>query len=164
MKKTILFIAVMLFGVNVFAQSEKEVIRLSEPVMVTDQVEVFGSEMDLNSTADAQSLSEAIASDISEDEILVTTEISQVCDKKGCFFVAQEGDVSARITFIDYSFFIPTNSAGKTVTVRGVLSEKVLSEEQAKHYAEDAGNDPDAIKGEQKEYAIVATSVAIPKD
>jgi hypothetical protein len=40
---------------------------------------------------------------------------------------------------------------------------KELSEEKAKHYAQDSGADPDAIEGPQKEYSVVATSVLIYK-
>lgn len=165
MRKTILFIATLFIYTNATAQeANTEVIRLSEPVMQTDEFEIFGSEMEISEINHSQSLRQAIEGTITDEEIFITTEVAQVCQKKGCFFIAQEGDLSARITFVDYSFFIPTNSAGKTVTLRGVLSEKTISEEQAKHYAEDAGKDPSLISGDQKEYAIVATSVAIPKD
>ena len=163
MKKSILFIALALFAVSVSAQTEKEVIRLSDPIMVTETAEVFGSEMDLTTVENAQSLSGAIASERSENEVLIKTEVVKVCQKKGCFFIAQDGDLNARVSFIDYSFFVPTDAAGKEVVLRGVLSEKELSEEQAKHYAEDAGENPDLISGTQKEYSIVATSVMVPK-
>ena len=163
MKKTILFIAACLVTGLLYAQEETEVVRLSEPVMITETAEIFGSEMDLTKIEDAQSLSSVIASELSEDEVLIKTEVAQVCEKKGCFFVAQDGEFNARVSFIDYSFFVPTDAAGKEVVLRGVLSEKELTEEEAKHFAEDAGEDPHAISGAQKEYSIVATSVLVPK-
>ena len=163
MKKTILFIAACLVTGSLYAQEETEVVRLSEPVMITETAEIFGSEMDLTKIEDAQSLSSVIASELSEDEVFIKTEVAQVCEKKGCFFIAQDGEFNARVSFIDYSFFVPTDAAGKEVVLRGVLSEKELTEEEAKHFAEDAGEDPDAISGAQKEYSIVATSVLVPK-
>jgi hypothetical protein len=159
-----LFITLILCSTWASAQNNNEVIRLSEPVVETESFEVFGSEMEATYDEQLSSLTEAIESGEQEEELYVQTEIVQVCQKKGCFFVAQDEDFSARVTFIDYSFFIPTNSAGKTVVVRGTLNEKILSEEQARHYAEDEGKDPSGIIGEQKEYSIVATSVLIPKD
>ena len=163
MKKTILFIAAVLISGFVHAQTESEVIRLSEPVMSNDDVEVFGSDMDLTTVNSAVSLSDAISAGADENEVLIKAEVSKVCQKKGCFFIAQDGDKQARVSFIDYSFFIPTDATGKELVFRGVLEEKELSEEQAKHYAEDAGENADAISGPQKEYSIVATSVLVPK-
>ena len=162
MKKifTTLFLTVM--SIAVFAQ-DSEVVRLSEPVQETETYEVFGSE--INEWNETESLTALIESkeDISGKEVTLETEVAKVCQKKGCFFVANQDGYSARITFKDYSFFIPTDSQGKTVKLVGTFNVKELSEEQAKHYAEDAGEDADAIKGPQKEYSIVATSILIPK-
>lgn len=164
MNKIFTIIIAGLFVVNLHAQNrESEVIRLSEPVETTDSYEVFGSKI----KADAKpiALSEVItnSAEYIEKEILVTASVKQVCAKKGCFFIAQSGDKTARITFVDYSFFIPTDAGGKEVTIQGVFNEKELTEQQARHYAEDAKQDTEHIKGPQKEYSIVATAVVIPK-
>ena len=142
---------------------QSEVVKLSDPVIETEDFEVFGSEMDIKASENALSLSDAITESDQESEMMINATINKVCMKKGCFFIAVDGDNSARVTFKDYGFFIPTNSAGKQVVFRGILSEKVLSEEQAMHFAEDAGETTDNIEGEQKEFSIVATSVMIPK-
>ncbi|WP_421774678.1 DUF4920 domain-containing protein [Gracilimonas sp.] len=162
MKKIFIPVFLMLLSTSLFAQ-EAEVIRLSEPVQQTDAYEVFGSEVE--QWNEATSLISLIESEeeLSGKEVTVETEIAKVCQKKGCFFVANQDGYSARITFKDYGFFIPTDSQGKTVKLVGTFTVKELSEEQAKHYAEDAGEDADAIEGPQKEYSIVATSVMIPK-
>lgn len=138
----------------------QEVKRLSEPVQVTDQFEVFGEAVEFE-TITPMLLSTAIEK--KAEEVFLVTEVKEVCAKKGCFFIASDGDLTARVTFKDYGFFIPTDSGGKEVILKGVLSEKILTEDQAKHYAEDAGKDPDLIKGEQREYSVVATSVIVPK-
>ncbi len=65
------------------------------------------------------------------------------------------------MTFKDYRFFIPTDAAGAKVQLTGTFKIKPLTEEQAKHYAEDAGKNPDDIEITEKEYNIVATSVKI---
>ena len=166
MKYTLTLLIALLISTVSFAQEseKKEVLRLSEPVEVTDQYEVFGSKI---KTKDApKPLADVIAksADHQDKEVIVTANVTEVCSKKGCFFVANSGDKSARITFVDYSFFVPTDSQGKDVTIVGVFNEKTLTEEQAKHYAEDAGQNPDDVVGEQKEYSIVATSVVIPKN
>ncbi len=164
MKKLFIFTFAIFFAVSLQAQNqETEAIRLSEPVEATENYEVFGSK--IKSDSKPVPLSEVIANgeEYAGKEVLVTASVNKVCAKKGCFFIAQSGDETARVTFIDYSFFVPTDAGGKEVTIQGVFSEAELTEERAKHYAEDAGQDPDRIKGPQKEYSIVATSVVIPK-
>ena len=137
-----------------------EVTRLSEPVEVTDDAEVFGAPLD----ADARSASlEALLGnpdDYLDTSVRVEARISEVCQKKGCFMIATAGDKAVRISFRDYSFFVPTDTGGKTVTLTGTLVERVLSEKQAAHFREDAGSD--TIQS-GKVYEIVADSVSIPK-
>lgn len=164
MKKLLFTLVLSAFAMSAYSQTKQEVIRLSEPIIATDNYEIFGEELKTDSKE--QTLTELINNEgISEEEIVVvTTEVTEVCEKKGCFFVAHEGEYSARITFKDYGFFIPTDSKNKKVTVVGTFSKKVLSEEKAKHYAEDAGKNADEIKGEQTEYSILASSVIIYKN
>lgn len=162
MKKTLLLSIFLFTSVSILAQSSETVIRLSEPVQENANYEVFGEEINIESLK-PMSLSEIVNQELVQTDVILETTVSEVCNKKGCFFVAQEGDYTARITFKDYGFFIPTDSKGKKVTLIGAFSVNTLTEEKAKHYAEDAGKDPESIEGPQKEYSIVATSVVIPK-
>ncbi len=162
--KQLLFTALLLtISLSVTAQ-DGEVKRNSEPVAVTETHEIFGEVF--TEPKNLLTLNEVITNEEEYigKEIIVEATIAEVCQDKGCFFVAQSGESTARITFIDYSFFVPTDSQGKKVTLAGTFSKKVISEEDAKHFAEDAGKDPGAVKGDQIEYSIVATSVSIPKN
>ncbi|MCG8373604.1 MAG: DUF4920 domain-containing protein [Balneolales bacterium] len=156
-----LFLFLLVSGVHVSAQ--ESVVRLSEPVWQSDDYELFGNIEDKSKLSSPIVLTEAIKAGQDSVQAAFTLSISQVCEKKGCFFVAKEEEVEARITFKDYGFFIPTDATGKEVVIYGTFSKKILTEEQAKHYAEDAGLNPDTITGEQTEYSIVATSAMIPK-
>ena len=142
--------------------AESEVKRLSEPVEVTATHEIFGSALPETGTplafADLMKDNEKYL----DQEVLVETRIAKVCQKKGCFFVAQEGPSTARVTFKDYGFFIPTDSGGKNVVLLGTFSRKSMSKEQAEHYAADLGEAPPAAP-EEFEYSIVASAVKIPK-
>jgi hypothetical protein len=143
------------------ATGQGEVIRLSKPVAVTTEYEFYGATLpESNSPI---SLGELIGnSDKYQDqEVMVETRIAKVCQKKGCFFVATEGASSARITFKDYGFFIPTDSGGKTVTLVGVFSRQPVSKEQAEHYAADLG-EAEAPGTSGFEYSIVASAVRLP--
>lgn len=164
MKKLIVVTVLVFFGINTTAQDSKKVIKLSEPILVTETYEVYGEK--LKKMDEPISLTSLVAStnELESDQVLVKTSIAEVCEKKGCFFIAQEGEHSVRITFKDYGFFIPTDSKGKEATIAGVFTKKVLSEEKAKHYAEDAGKESSDIIGDQVEYSIVASSIILNKE
>jgi hypothetical protein len=86
----------------------------------------------------------------------------EVCQNRGCWMVLTEGARSVRVTFVDYSFFVPKDIAGKTVVVEGVLSRKLLSADEAKHYAEESASGAAAPPGPREEWSLVATSVVVP--
>ncbi|MGB5290707.1 MAG: DUF4920 domain-containing protein [Lysobacterales bacterium] len=158
------FFTFMIIGITpgLFA-AESGVLRLSEPVEVTATHEVFGSA--LPETGKTLSLSDLMADNEKylDQEVLVETRIAKVCQKKGCFFVATEGAATARVTFKDYGFFIPTDSGGKDVVLLGTFSRKSVSKEQAEHYAADLGEKAAPLP-EKFEYSIVASAVKIPRD
>ena len=137
-----------------------EVTRLSEPVAVTDDAEIFGAPLDENARATSLEALLDSPGDFVDTAVKVDARISQVCQKKGCFMIATAGDRAVRISFKDYSFFVPTDTGGKTVTVTGTFIERELSEKQAAHFREDAGTD---TLQAGKVYEIVADAVSIPK-
>lgn len=140
-----------------------EVVRLSEPVEITADYEVFGSPME--DISPGMGLKDIVANqkELNGKVVRVTTRVAQVCQKKGCFFIATEGDTWARVTFANYEVFVPTDSSGKEVTLEGTFVRRKLTAEQAAHYAADIGKEGAEIVGPQFEYGIVATSVLLPK-
>ena len=88
----------------------------------------------------------------------VSGSITEVCKKKGCWMVLADGPNYARITFKDYSFFVPTDSHGARAVVYGSLHRERLTPDEANHFEEDAGRTPTA-ESDQFEYQIVASSV-----
>jgi hypothetical protein len=75
--------------------------------------------------------------------------------------VVRDGDMEARVIMKDYGFVVPIDSAGRKTSVEGVLKVKVFTEAQAKHLAEDGGEDPKAVAGERKEFLLTATAIDI---
>ena len=137
-----------------------DVVRLSDPVETTDTYETFGSP--LPEGAEVISLGTVLenSAEYLDQPVLIRTRVAQVCQAKGCFFVAQEGAHAARVSFVDYSFFVPSDISGRTVTLAGSLIERELSEAQAAHLNDDVG--AEAVRpGIQLE--IVATSVRVPR-
>jgi hypothetical protein len=162
MNTRIRFAPVVFATLILFAQAAPaDVTRLSEPVAVTDDAEIFGAPLD----ADARLTSLAALLDNPDEyvntAVRVEARISQVCEKKGCFMIATAGSKAVRISFRDYSFFVPTDTGGKTVTLTGTVIERELSEKQAAHFREDAGGSDTIQAG--KVYEIVADSVSIPR-
>ncbi|HVE65156.1 MAG TPA: DUF4920 domain-containing protein [Thermoanaerobaculia bacterium] len=94
--------------------------------------------------------------------LAVQAPAAEVCQNKGCWMVLTEGTRSVRVTFQDYGFFVPKDIAGKTVVVEGVLSRKLLSAEEAKHYAEESGATSTSPAGPREEWSLLATSVVVP--
>ena len=94
--------------------------------------------------------------------LAVKAPAAEVCQNKGCWMVLTEGPRSIRVTFQDYGFFVPKDIAGKTVVVEGVLSRKLLSADEAKHYAEESASGAAAPPGPREEWSLVATSVVVP--
>ena len=94
--------------------------------------------------------------------VLVTATAAQVCEKKGCWVVLQDGEKSVRVTMKDYGFFLPKDVVGKTLVVEGTLAEKVVTEKERRHYAEDAGKSKAEIakiEGDETSWSLVASSI-----
>src|SRR6056297_414785 len=145
------------------ALADDAVVRLSEPVNETETYEDFGAALPESETL--HSLEEAISQldELAGQSVVIEAEIQQVCQKKGCFFIARDGQTVARVRFQDYGFFIPTDSAGKTVTLAGTVTRVELSPEQAAHFAEDLGDAAPTPAMAEFEYQIMATAVRIPR-
>lgn len=139
-----------------------EIIRLSAPVSETTDYEIFGA---LPSASKPQmTLAEVVrkAKKYDGDIVRITTHVSKVCQRKGCFFIAVEGDIWARVIFKGYSFFLPTDSAGKQAMLEGILTRRVLDDGLAKHYANDLETAYSKVD-DQAEYVFTASSVLLVK-
>ena len=159
--RTLFVLLIMGIAPALFA-AESNVKRLSEPVAVTANHEIFGAMLPDSGTP--LSLKDLVK-DIDkyqDQEVLLATRIAKVCQKKGCFFVAHEGAVTARVSFKDYAYFIPTDSGGKDVVLLGTFSRKSVSKEEAEHYATDLGESATSSP-ERFQYSIVASAVKIPR-
>jgi hypothetical protein len=163
MFRFILPICVSLAALASTAVVAAEPIRLSEPVEVTADAEVFGAPLPDKSAGMSLKALIARSDELDGEAVRVTTRVAKICQKKGCFFIAQEGSDSARVTFADYGFFLPTDSGGKAVTLVGTFKLQTLEPAMAAHLAEDLGEIAPALDEPVMEYALVATSVIVPK-
>lgn len=102
---------------------------------------------------------------VSQDQLQkISGIVTKVCQKKGCWMILTDEDSHARITFKDYEFFVPATTGRVKAIVYGELTEAKLSERRAKHYAKDAGQSGENIKGSINEYSIVASGVYLEEN
>lgn len=100
--------------------------------------------------------------------VTVEGAVRKACTRKGCWMelaeTAQEGTHTpgCRVTFKDYGFFVPIDSAGSRARVQGKVEVGTLSASAVRHYEEEgaafAGKQPD---GTAREVRLVATGVQL---
>ena len=115
---------------------------------------------------DSQPLTDVIASaaKFNGKLIKVSGRVSKVCKKKGCWFTlaSNKGDGQfVRVKMKDYGFFVPTDCDGKNAVVEGTFKVVMVEEPERKHLADDAGDDPNKVKGKAMELSMVATAIDI---
>ena len=95
------------------------------------------------------------------------TTINSVCKKKGCWMKLDLGKgESSFVKFKDYGFFVPLNADGNEVIVKGYAFVDVVTVDELKHYAKDAGKSKEEIAKITKPeitYSFTATGVYIKK-
>jgi hypothetical protein len=154
-------IALLTAGASL-AADETKAIRLSEPVEQTADSESFGAPLDESIPAVTLEALAAGGDEYVGQAVRVVARVAKVCQKKGCFFVAQDGSSVMRVSFKDYGFFVPTDISGKRVTFVGEVVARDVSPDEAAHYSEDLGSEEKMLKP-GKTYEIVATSVRVPR-
>lgn len=97
--------------------------------------------------------------------VKIKGKIIECCKKKGCWMTVDIGNgKSLRVSFKDYSFFVPKDGDGKEVVFSGLAKKSVTKEADLKHFAEDAGKSKEEIakiKGDKEEVEFEADGVII---
>jgi hypothetical protein len=74
------------------------------------------------------------------DNVVVKGTIAQVCQAEGCWLkLKNEAGEDILVKFKDHAFLVPKDLAGKTAIAYGKATKKVISVDERKHMAEDAG-------------------------
>ena len=72
--------------------------------------------------------------------------INEICQNKGCWMTLDLMDENeAFVKFKDYGFFVPLNADGNEVIVNGYAFVDVVTVDELKHYAKDAGKSKEEI-------------------
>ena len=134
----------------------------------TEGFKVYGGKSEV---ASAMSLSDVVAQadTLKDKRVCVKGEISAVCKLRGCWMEVTDGTHTARVRFTKSEacsdgYYVPRNADGHKAYLNGTVEVLELSEDMARHYAEDKGlpkEEIEKIKGPQKEITIFADAVAI---
>ena len=98
-------------------------------------------------------------------KVKIIATIKEVCQKKGCWMTVQMGEDEVMVKFKDYAFFMPKDIAGREVIMEGKAYTEVTSVEDQRHFAEDAGESPEAIAAiteTKKTYTFLSNGVLVP--
>ncbi len=104
--------------------------------------------------------------DFDGKSVAVEAKVRKACERKGCWMELSPpsgNGPGVRVTFKDYGFFVPLDSAGRTAKVEGVVKVAELSEERAKHYESEGAVVPRGKDGKPREVQLVASGVELRK-
>ena len=129
-----------------------------------DPVLVRGEKLKGATTVEMKKLLDA-PSEFDGKTVMVEAKVRKACEKKGCWMelAGEEKGPGVRVTFKDYGFFVPLDSAGSTAKVEGVVKLTELSEQKAKHYEGEGASVPKGKDGKYREVQLVATGVELRK-
>lgn len=117
--------------------------------------------------APAVELSKLVASPEAYEGKTVTVEakVRKACERKGCWMelATSEKGPGVRVTFKDYGFFVPLDSAGRTAKVEGTVKVTVLDAAKAQHYQSEGATVPKGKDGQYREVQLVALGLELRK-
>ncbi len=101
-----------------------------------------------------------------DQAITVEGHVRAACTRRGCWMeVAENADPKlpgCRVTFKDYGFFVPTDSAGSQAKVQGTLGVATLPPERVAHLESEGGQFPHKNPdGSVNELRLVASGVEL---
>ena len=96
----------------------------------------------------------------------VTTEgtVQRACSRKGCWMEIGKGADACRVTFKDYAFFVPTDSAGAHAKIQGRLDARQVEAAAVAHLeSEGARFNHKNADGSATEVRMIASAVELQR-
>jgi len=99
-----------------------------------------------------------------EQSVITEGRVQRACSRKGCWMEIGEGDDACRVTFKDYGFFVPTDSAGAQARVQGKLTTQRIEPARVAHLeAEGAKFRNRQADGSATEVTLIASAVTLAR-
>jgi hypothetical protein len=105
--------------------------------VLADGSRLFGAELDEARTVTPLAEILAAPDRFSGQVVKTEGEISQVCQRMGCWMELRtsEGSPGIRVPMAGHSFFLPRDVAGRRATIEGTVQVEALSAEEREHLA-----------------------------
>ena len=68
-----------------------------------------------------------------ERSVITEGHVQRACSNRGCWMEIGEGENACRVTFKDYGFFVPTDSAGAQARVQGRITTQRIEPARVSH-------------------------------
>ncbi|WP_103070789.1 DUF4920 domain-containing protein [Aquimarina sediminis] len=168
MNKNILFFVglLMVIGCNPLNKEKK---TLSVSNISKENYESFGNKVSSDQIYHKNAMEKEFESLKEGDTVAVafSSTVNGVCKAKGCWMkVALGKDKETMVKFKDYGFFVPKDIENDTVIVQGKAFVSMVSVDEQRHYASDAGKSEEEIAGittPKKSYSFIADGVLIKR-
>lgn len=103
-----------------------------------------------------------------EKKVLIEGHVTRACSRKGCWMevaVDQKPDAArCRVTFENYSFFVPKDAAGSHVRLEGTVQVTEVKAGAVEHYESEGAKFPGKnADGSAREVRLVATGVELER-
>jgi hypothetical protein len=100
-----------------------------------------------------------------DQSLIVDAKVRRNCTRRGCWMEIADGSADApgcRVTFKDYGFFVPLDSAGSKARVQGTVQVRVVPGPEVEHLeSEGAKFANKQADGSAREVRMVATGVEL---
>ncbi len=95
--------------------------------------------------------------------VILEGQVVKACQNKGCWLelVPQGAERGIRVTFKDYGFFVPKDSAGHAARLEGAFERNVFSESDANHLIAEGVELTRNPDGTATELSFVAAAVEL---
>ena len=145
MKNIILIVGLAVFFSSCGNKSNENPAGETADSTKKESASFFGEKISEDDAVEATSLTPQITGKDSMN-VKLKGKIVEVCQKKGCWMKVDLGNnQTMRVSFKDYSFFVPKDAAGKNTVIEGWAYNDTTSVEALKHFAEDAGESAEEI-------------------
>ncbi|MCB0699493.1 MAG: DUF4920 domain-containing protein [Chitinophagales bacterium] len=147
MKKfQLLFVAsgIFLYSCNSDTGNNEETATTEEVASTSDST--YGAAFSPDGAITVDEFNTNMQGNDSLDNVVVTGELSEVCQKMGCWVkLKNDSGEDIFVKLKGHDFFVPKDCAGKTAVVKGKATREVTPVDELQHYLEDAGASEEEI-------------------
>jgi hypothetical protein len=102
--------------------------------------------------------------DYADKTVITEGKVQRACSRKGCWMEIGAGEGACRVTFKDYGFFVPTNSAGSHARLQGRVETSRVERAAVEHLeSEGARFQTKTADGTATEVRLVASAVQLTR-